>query len=277
MDEAVSRVFSQDDGFYVHKIETNNYMIVTKNGGSHPICIEMKIEDGILHIDKLNKCGISGTNSLKRIDALAKTLGISEIQLIDGSTIDMCGQRIDLATLKILTNGQSWYNAHGYLSNDFAEEFSHNNEIIRMPCGELLRKTYENSIIKINKNVEKYRKQNFAGTENYERSSLKRIEERNASVIEGFNRWFKEYENTSAQDFFRYITTLMQRVCDKEMALWLEEVLYYISASDTIKYNRNHLIKKIEKIGGKNKKKSSRRKHHFHKRTTFRRSNRRSQ
>ena len=159
MDKTISEVFA---GFDVERIGTNTYIISTENADSFSKCIKMEIQDGIMQIDELKKCGISGTYSLQKIEMLAKTLGISEIHLIDGSTVDMCGQSIDLATLKILTNGQSWYNAHGYLSNDFAEEFSHNNEIIKMPCGEFFRKTYENSIIKFNKTVERYRKQNYA-------------------------------------------------------------------------------------------------------------------
>lgn len=257
MEKVIRSIF---DGFDVEKIG-NKYIVSTENTDSFSKCIDMKIEDGILYVNELKKCGISGTDSLKRIESLAINLGISQIHLVDGSTINTCDQSIDLATLKILTNGMSWYNSLGYFSNQFTEEYAHNNEIIKTPCKEFFRKVYENSLINFNKSVERYKKNNFTNIELYESNGLRRIEEKNANVIYGFDTWFKKYENISVKIFFNDIIEIMRENCYSEKLVWLNQVLNYILISDIIKYD-NNLIKNIEKKGGKKRKKTIKNKIH---------------
>jgi len=95
-------------------------------------CIYFKIYDDHIHIELLNRCGdITGTTLLNKIFYLAKKLPqIKYIQLEDKSYILKCNEKISLATIKILTIGQSWYNEHGYKSKYFERELESNKKII---------------------------------------------------------------------------------------------------------------------------------------------------
>jgi hypothetical protein len=49
---------------------------------------------------------------------------------MDDSNIFICGIKIKLSYLYILTNGESWYNAHGYYSSDYESETDNNKTIL---------------------------------------------------------------------------------------------------------------------------------------------------
>jgi hypothetical protein len=109
-------------------------------------CIEVLIKSNeFIYIHCLNNCGdITGTNLLTLMDILATRLpNIKFILLDDTSKIYICGKVISLSTIKILTNGISWYNSHGYLSQNYDEEVQHNREKINMQYSEFKDKVYE--------------------------------------------------------------------------------------------------------------------------------------
>ena len=98
-------------------------------------------EDNIL-IKSLYKCGITGSKSLKKVEEVAKLLTKS-IKLIDASSINKCGVEIDLAIIKILTNGQSWYNSLGYYSDNYKDEIRHNKNILDLSCKDFFESVFE--------------------------------------------------------------------------------------------------------------------------------------
>jgi hypothetical protein len=109
-------------------------------------CIEVLIKSNeFIYIHCLNNCGdITGTNLLTLMDILATRLpNIQFILLDDTSKIYICGKVISLSTIKILTNGISWYNSHGYLSQNYDEEVQHNRKKINMQYSEFKDQVYE--------------------------------------------------------------------------------------------------------------------------------------
>jgi hypothetical protein len=65
------------------------------------------------------------------IDQLAASIPFVEyITLTDRAHIMMCGVDINLAHLKILTTGTSWYNRFGYKSSDHDDDVTHNAVVI---------------------------------------------------------------------------------------------------------------------------------------------------
>ena len=84
-----------------------------------------------LMICELAKCHISGTKILKKLDAFVASLNedgfdIKSIILRDESHVfwntEKYSLKVDLQKLKILTNGESWYNSMGYYQGNFDEE-----------------------------------------------------------------------------------------------------------------------------------------------------------
>lgn len=102
--------------------------------------MELEFFEDHIYIISLNKCGVnSGTYLLGKIDILAGLMPkIKYIELRDGSTININNVDIDLAFLKILTKGKSWYNSLGYVSSNYSKEILHNNELRDTPLLEVL-------------------------------------------------------------------------------------------------------------------------------------------
>jgi len=159
MEDIIRTVFTKNDEFDVKvKTYTNNpnkFIIYTLSGFENCLMLEF-FADHIV-IQNLNKCGnSSGTNLLLKIDELVKKIPeIKYIELFDGSTILLDNIEIDLAFLKILTTGQSWYNCFGYVSNNYQNEVNENeklrNKLLTLglidSCKEKLIEYYKNQQI----------------------------------------------------------------------------------------------------------------------------------
>ena len=96
------------------------------------IKIENRTRPRILKVSRLAKCnGVNGDSLLKMIDQLAASIPFVEyVTLTDRAHVMICGVDINLAHLKILTTGSSWYNRFGYKSNDHADDVAHNAVVI---------------------------------------------------------------------------------------------------------------------------------------------------
>ena len=96
------------------------------------IKIENRTRPRILKVSRLAKCnGVNGDSLLKMIDQLAASIPFVEyITLTDRAHAMMCGVDINLAHLKILTTGSSWYNRFGYKSSDHDDDVAHNAVVI---------------------------------------------------------------------------------------------------------------------------------------------------
>ena len=82
-------------------------------------------------VDKLDKCGLTGTKLLNSLDKLVKDLNkdgyeIKYSMLNDCSKVEwkseMYSIDIPLGILKILTKGESWFNSFGYHQQNYEKE-----------------------------------------------------------------------------------------------------------------------------------------------------------
>jgi len=265
----------------------NEYKIETKNNED---CLTIHFLLDNIRIEKLSKCGEnSGTNLLSKIEELAKSMkNIQYITLLDTSEVKMYNSNIDLAILKIVTKGESWYNNLGYVSIDYKNEKIYNAEYINMNFDKLISlcrnaiETYlkttnkenikENIELltnKINKKSvnsliakkEKYSKilDNY---DNYIIEELKKINNNFESLERKRLELFPEIDiEKTTKEYFNILVSLID---SNEKAKFLGDLFEIIKP--IIKYNRT-LVKKIRnhntiseyKNGGKKQTKTRRR------------------
>jgi len=260
--------FFTSDLYDVKNINDNEYKIETKNNEE---CLTIHFLLDNIRIEKLSKCGEnSGTYLLNKIEDLAKSMkNIQYITLLDTSEVKMYDCNIDLAILKILTEGKSWYNKLGYFSSDYENEKIHNAEYINMEFDKLisscrnasetyLKITNRENIIKtigLLENKIKKKKKNVENLVKKKEKYLKIIDNYDDYIIEEFekiNNNFNSLERKriklfpkidvkiSTKEYFNILVKLIDSVEKCEFLEVLIEIIKPI-----IKYNRN-LIKKIE-------------------------------
>lgn len=260
----VENIFPKDQ-FTIRIKSSNSFSIKTGKDD----CLHIIIKGSLLYIILLSKCEINGTESLRRIEEVAKNIPyISEIGLEDGSEIYFCDYRFNLAFLKILTNGHSWYNSHGYVSKDYEMEKSHNTQIIELSCidfiEELFKKKVEifmetNSKDKIIEKIQKLenektstyikkRNKYISDLENYEEFVEKKI----AKIDESINyfrdkiHYFEDPHNSIKTEFNKLWQKMREnKNCDDPIVEWIYNFLDLIIQSNIFKYNV-YLSKKID-------------------------------
>jgi len=178
-------------------------------------------------------------------DLLAQQIpNMAYIKLDDGSNIKMCGQQIQLYTLKILTTGQSWYNKYGYGSYDIEDEILNNKKIINMP-------------------YERFRDMVYA-------QRLERNEDKKQLEVEidRGNRLFPETKRRTVQDYFKYVMDdINKNIRDKgcgdeettEKCKWLSKFILNITVSGYLRYQQIGLVKELLSGGAKRKRIKSKR------------------
>jgi hypothetical protein len=67
---------------------------------------------------------------LEAILSFAEAIPVAQITLTDAAYVDICGEGVPLAPLKIVTTGVSWYNRFNYYSDNFSDEYEHNQRVI---------------------------------------------------------------------------------------------------------------------------------------------------
>jgi hypothetical protein len=138
--ETIKTVFTEDK-YIVNNLLDELFFITSIDEKE---CVTMTIYEDNIELNTLKKCQLSGTHSLKLVEKLARLLNKRQIILLDMSSIIISceGQtyKIDLALLKIFTNGKSWYNSHGYMSQNYEDEKEHNSKIRNFPCGDIIEK-----------------------------------------------------------------------------------------------------------------------------------------
>uniref|UniRef100_A0A6C0DIH4 Uncharacterized protein n=1 Tax=viral metagenome TaxID=1070528 RepID=A0A6C0DIH4_9ZZZZ len=111
-------------------------------------CLFLKFHEKFIRITSLHKCGInpgttSGSTLLQKTHEIAKQIpGISYIELFDFSQIKLNWISIDLAFLKILTTGRSWYNSFGYVSVNYKTELEDNEKLRNENLIKILRESF---------------------------------------------------------------------------------------------------------------------------------------
>jgi hypothetical protein len=276
--------FFTNDLYDVKNINDNEYTIKTKNNEE---CLTIHFLLDHIRIEKLSKCGEkSGTYLLSKIEDLAKSMkNIQYITLLDTSEVKMYDCNIDLAMLKILTEGESWYNQRGYFSSDYENEKIYNAEYINMEFDELISscrnaiETYlkitnrENIIENIGllENKIKNKNKNLDALIKKKEKYLKILDNYDNYIIEEFEKIdnnFDSFERKRIKLFPKidykittkeYFNILVKLIDNVEKCEFLEVLIEIIKP--IIKYNRN-LIKKLEnyntiseyKNGGKKQK-----------------------
>jgi hypothetical protein len=237
--EIIKRVFSGKD----INIENTTKIHISEKGGKDD-CAWFVIYPDHIYITGLHKCGTTtGNGLLQMFDRLAEQIpNMSYIKLDDESNIKMCGQQIQLYTLKILTTGQSWYNKYEYGSDDTQDEKAANAKIINMP-------------------YERFRDMIYA--ERLKRNDdKKQLEEE----IDRGNRLFPETKKT-VQDYFKYVMddinkNIKDKGCDEETiekCRWLSKFILKITISSNLIYKQIGLVKEILSGGAKRKRIKSKR------------------
>jgi hypothetical protein len=237
--EIIKRVFSGKD----INIENKTKIQISEKGEKDDCALFVIYPDHI-YITGLHKCGTTtGNNLLEKFDLLAQQIpNMNYIKLDDDSTIKICGQQIQLYTLKILTTGQSWYNKYGYVSDDTKYEKAANAKIINMP-------------------YERFRDMVYA--QRLERNDDKKQLE---AEIDRGNRLFPETKKT-VQNYFIYVMddinkNIKEKGCDdeetKEKCRWLSKFILKITISSyLIIYQQIGLVKELLSGGAKRKRNKS--------------------
>ena len=142
----IKGIFTEDIYDIVFNSEKNSCEIYNKGhrGDETNLCVVFTIKGtDYIYIDILSKCIASGTKTLENMDRLAKELGISKLQLYDGSSIHECEVGVNLYKLNILTTGESWYNKMGYKSPEYVAEQEINNQILGRNAMEFVNECLE--------------------------------------------------------------------------------------------------------------------------------------
>ncbi len=138
----LKQVFPEDQFIIKHddRSKLNQTATIKTKGEPDKSCAAITIDEegpGELYVANLDKCGIKGSETLKKIEEFARMSGFKKITLSDMSTIFLCKQLIDLAILKILTKGESWYNSLGYKSTNYDNEKKNNEALIKKTLKEI--------------------------------------------------------------------------------------------------------------------------------------------
>ena len=126
--------------FHIEFIKTPTMwdVIISSKKDMDASCLMLKvnIRDKLLRIISLDKCDVGdegkGNAMMRKVNELALSLPeYKSIKLNDVSYITLCDTiTVKLSHLKILTKGMSWYNSHGYFSENHENEVIHNNSVI---------------------------------------------------------------------------------------------------------------------------------------------------
>jgi len=223
------------------KSEYNNvprYGISTGNED----CAFIQLFDDHIYIELLERCGINGSQTIRKIEQLAiKLENISYISLEDDSTLKVYPEFdiwINLYIYKILTKGQSWYNSLDYYSDNYAEEKEDNAKFEKMTI-----KEFQDDVSSSDINKKKYNKHLNDLTDIFS---------------------FEPEESMTVSDFYNKIMEIIgSDEPDKKRAKWLEDDLIFVLESKIINYNAKKLEKRIVPMGdarGKMKKGKKKRK-----------------
>lgn len=126
--------------FHIEFIKTPTMwdVIISSKKDMDASCLMLKvnIRDKLLRIISLDKCDVGdegkGNAMMRKVNELALSLPeYKSIKLNDVSYITLCDTiTVKLSHLKILTKGMSWYNSHGYFSENHDAEVRDNNSLI---------------------------------------------------------------------------------------------------------------------------------------------------
>ena len=191
-------------------------------------CAFIQLFDDHIYIELLERCGINGSQTIRKIEQLAVKLeNISYISLEDDSTLKVYPEFdiwINLYIYKILTKGQSWYNSLDYYSDNYTKELEDNSKFKTMTI-----KEFQEDVSMSDINNKKYNKHLN-------------------DLLTIFS--FESKESMTVPDFYKKIMEIIgSDEPDKKRAKWLEDDLNFVLKSKIINYNAEKLEKRIVPTG----------------------------
>lgn len=223
-------------------------------------CLSLTFEEDNIFISMLEKCGITGSQSLRKVEELARIIPrIKSISLTDASSIEECSHMIDLALLKILTKGHSWYNSLGYKSSTYDIEVANNSKYMNMDCKTFFNEVFDKSFKKymdVN-SIEAIQARMARFGRVHSLAQLRLTEQKkldNPNYIADITREYKLKESKLIEAMPPYDSAITVKkyfenalsILSCNNAKWLSEILDYISRSGIIKYD-NNLSKEIDR------------------------------
>jgi hypothetical protein len=290
----INSVFTPD----LFNVTSNGHHIFINSKDGDKNCLILKIIEDTIKIVELQKCNITGTLSLSLVEKLAtimpniRYISLSDVSLITTNCGDRDGHKIviDLATLKILTKGMSWYNSLGYYSPDFREEQRRNSEILRMSFEDVIQlctikkidefKRY-NTVERLQKSLESLERRKILTNgedekikfrildlriyirnyPDYLSFSIKQIEEKNEMLIVEAKRLFPIDTSINIKEYVIKMLELINNRFDSSDELSCERYAFISNLfqviSSVLYYDTTLLLtKEINKppVGGKSKK-----------------------
>ncbi len=277
IEETILRsVFSPEEYSITSKNSNNNNKYIIKTLDEQK-CLTISLNPNNIYIDILEKCGKPGTDSLRKVDELAKKIpSVEYIGLEDQSEIIKCDHTINLAIIKILTKGESWYNSLGYVSNNYEIEKAENQKIIEMKYTDFIEKVYniyfeQNKKKIITLTQELYEKEDQLNNEVEGEEKYKKIlrsisltkdlislytGRMNIDAIEEYKRKTQKiFPYTKDETVQEYFTDVWHNInngkdCNEEKYTWLNSFLQKVINSNILHYDVN--LKKIVNISTKN-------------------------
>ena len=280
----IKEIFPEDTYDITYNPVKNICDVYNKNHtGEDGLCVSFSIKENrnMIYIDTLSKCIASGTNTLEKMDSLARKLNIGELQLFDGSGIDDCGVKVNLSKLQILSTGESWYNSKGYQSPEYHDEKESNKLVLAKNAIEFINECLETERRrkKIKDPTIRYKQQILGLTENLEIQVDQKKREDLQKHIVTLQRNVAEYnkaeeeqkidneinkirsifnngilftinESMTVQDYFQNVKSQLQAMassdestkCDKYR--FASKLLDIIGSKGDVKYS-NGLIKRV--------------------------------
>ena len=212
--------------------ETHNIFYVTfvcTNGEETHFTIDLNSKE--INISILSKCeDIKGKKILSKIISIAKKIAPVKITLLDTSKIFFENNDcfFDLAYFYILLKGISWYNSHGFISEQYETEIKENKKLCSMKLNAFFELCKESNLIS-DKNIEKHKKY---------------IEDNKLSDNLKLSNYFKFLQNQ-----FTIITKdKTEYICDNILFKLLDDIITL--SGSFIQYDRELFmdVKKVKKV-----------------------------
>lgn len=187
IDETILQSVFPPEEYIIEPVTSSNKYIIKTHDNKE--CLSLTLFADHIFIDVLQKCGKSGTDSLDKVYKLAQMIPtVKYIGLEDVSGLDSCDYNINLAMIKILTKGESWYNSLGYVSDNYEIEKTKNKEIIEMKYEEFVDRVYYGL------NLEKFKKENTREAYKDKIDFLNKLNERNKNKVMNKEERYKLFE-----------------------------------------------------------------------------------
>ena len=141
-----NKIFDSDSYNIMVSKQSSKFIVLIYSKNSEKFCGNLAYDEnkGELFVNLIEKCSLTGTDFLSKLDEIALLFKLKNISLEDKSNIiiicDGKKVKINLALLNILSTGKSWYNSKGYLSANFYNEETNNSKILNLTMHELLHR-----------------------------------------------------------------------------------------------------------------------------------------